>query len=196
MLQRLTYQATFMNPNADADDEVLLRTSRFSIVRRRRLTAGGTLVTRETVQHPGAVVILPLLEHDRVCLVRNYRVAVRQTLIELPAGTLEEGESPLATAARELAEETGYTAARLAPLGMLLMSPGILNEQMHLFVATGLAIGEPSPEPGEEIERLIVLWDEALAMVDDGRIQDAKTVAALLRYDRQRLQTDRMRNAE
>ena len=121
--------------------------------------------------------------------MRNYRVAVNQTLIELPAGTLDRGELPAATAARELAEETGYTAERLQPLAELLMSPGILNERMHVFIATGLSSGVASPEPGEEIETLVVPWEEALAMIDDGRIQDAKTVAVLLLYDRHRLRT-------
>ena len=175
-----------MAGSTDSDDEILLETSRFRVVRRRRRTAGGKVVTRETVQHPGAAAILPLFDDGRVCLVRNYRIAVKQTLIELPAGTLDPGESPATTAARELAEETGYTAARLEPLAELLMSPGILNERMHVFLATGLTSGNASPEPGEEIETLIVPWEEALAMIDDGRIQDAKTVAALLLYDRRR----------
>jgi ADP-ribose pyrophosphatase len=167
-------------PNA----ELLLETNRFCVVRQRRTLAGGREFVRDTVQHPGSVVIVPLLDDGRVCLLRNYRVAVGETLIELPAGTLDRDEPPAATAARELAEETGYTAARIEPLTELLMSPGILNERTHVFVARGLAPGRPALEPGEEIETLDVGWDEALAMVDDGQIQDAKSVAALLLYDR------------
>ncbi|MEX2142896.1 MAG: NUDIX domain-containing protein [Pirellulales bacterium] len=169
-------------PNA----ELLLETKRFRVIRQQRTLADGQTVVRETVQHPGSVVIVPLLDDGRVCLLRNYRLAVGATLVELPAGTLDRDEPPAATAARELAEETGYTAARLEPLTELLMSPGILNERMHVFVATGLSPGTPALEPGEEIETLAVDWDEALAMVDDGRIQDAKTVAAMLLYDRVR----------
>jgi ADP-ribose pyrophosphatase len=147
---------------------------------------GGQTITRETIQHPGAVVILPLLDDGRVCLVRNYRLAVDATLIELPAGTLAPGERAEIAAPRELAEETGYNAGRMEALGQMLMSPGILNERMHVFVATSLAAGRAAPEADEEIESLLVSWDEALAMIDDGRIQDAKTIAALLLYDRLR----------
>jgi ADP-ribose pyrophosphatase len=169
-----------LSPNA----ELLLETKRFRVVRQRRTLADGREFARDTVQHPGSVVIVPLLDDGRVCLLRNYRVAVGATLIELPAGTLDRDEPPAATAARELTEETGYTAARLEPLSEFLMSPGILNERTHVFVATGLTPGAPALEPGEEIETLIVEWGEALAMVEDGRIRDAKTVAALLLYDR------------
>ena len=164
----------------------LLNTKRFQVVRHRYTLADGHDAVRETIQHPGAVVILPLLEDGRVCLLRNYRVAVDETLIELPAGTLEEGEPPIATAARELAEETGYTAAHIKPLAEMLMSPGILNERMHIFLATGLTEGAAALEAGEEIEKFVVAWEEALAMIDDGRIKDAKTIAALLLYDRRR----------
>jgi ADP-ribose pyrophosphatase len=176
-----------MTPLNRPQAQVLLNTRRFQVVRHRYTLADGNEVVRETVQHPGAAVILPLLDDGRVCLVRNYRVAVDETLIELPAGTLEESEPPIATAARELAEETGYTAARIEPLAEMLMSPGILKERMHVFLATGLSAGTAALEAGEEIETFVVAWDDALAMIDDGRIKDAKTVAALLLYDRRRL---------
>ena len=166
------------------NSELLLETKRFRVVRQRRTLADGREFVRDTVQHPGSVVILPLLDDGRVCLLRNYRVAVGATLIELPAGTLDRDEPPAATAARELTEETGYSAARLEPLTELLMSPGILNERIHVFVATGLSPGVPALEVGEEIETLVVEWSEALLMVEDGRIQDAKTAASLLLYDR------------
>jgi ADP-ribose pyrophosphatase len=168
------------------NSELLLETKRFRVIRQHRLTPSGQTIARETIQHPGAVVIVPLLDDGRVCLLRNYRLAVNATLIELPAGTLEPGERAEITARRELAEETGYTAARLEPLACMLMSPGILDERMHVFVASDLAAGAPAREPEEEIETLLVSWDEALAMVEDGRIQDAKTIAALLLYDRRR----------
>jgi ADP-ribose pyrophosphatase len=166
------------------DVNVLLSTSRFQVVRHRRLLRDGRLHVRETVQHPGSVVILPLLDDGRVCLLRNFRIAVNETLVELPAGTLDRQEPPIATAARELAEETGYAAARLEPFGTLLMSPGILNERMHLFIARGVTRGKASPEEGEELEAFEAAWHEAIEMIEDGRIQDAKTVAALLLYDR------------
>lgn len=165
-----------------AEDEVLLRARRFTVVRHTRQLPGGGQVIRETVQHPGAVAILPLLADGRICLIRNHRVAVGRTLIELPAGTLEPNEEPLQTAARELAEETGYQAAKMDRLCEFFMSPGILNERMILFLATGLTPGTAHREPGEEIENFVVDWDEALRMMRDGEIQDAKSLVGLLYY--------------
>ncbi len=167
-------------------DEILLETRRFRVVRHRGRTASGHEYVRETVQHPGAVVILPILDDARVCLIRNYRVAVAQTLIELPAGTLEPGEDPAVTARRELEEETGYRARRIEPLLAFYMSPGILNERMHAYLATGLTKGPAAPEAGEEIEPLVVTWDEATGMARSGEIQDAKTLVALLYYEKSR----------
>lgn len=166
------------------EGEELFVGSRFRVVRVTRETASGKPKIREVVRHPGAVVVLPILDDDRVCLIRNVRDAVDQTLIELPAGTLEAGESPLETAGRELIEETGYRAERLELLHAFFLSPGILDERMHLFVATGLTLGKTARESGEEIENLVVPWDEALAMVHDRRIHDAKTIIGLLLYDR------------
>jgi ADP-ribose pyrophosphatase len=163
------------------DPEVLLTARRFQVVRHTQTDKLGRTHRRETVQHPGSVVILPLLDGDRVCLIRNYRVAVGETLVELPAGTLE-GHSPLETAHRELQEETGYRAARMEPLCQFYMSPGILNEQMHLFVASDLMPGETALEAGEEIETLELEWVKALEMVHSGAIEDGKTMLALLLY--------------
>ncbi|HZZ72703.1 MAG TPA: NUDIX hydrolase [Pirellulales bacterium] len=175
-----------MPENVPPDEELLLRARRFQVVRRYETLPDGSRHPRETVQHPGAVVILPLVAEDRVCLIHNYRIAVKQKLIELPAGTLEPGEDPAVTAARELSEETGFRAERIRLLHEFYMSPGILNERMRLFLATGLTAGETAREAGEQIDNWIVSWSDALAMVDDGRIQDAKTIAGLLFYDRLR----------
>ncbi len=170
-------------------EEELLASKRFRVVRHHQIGADGREHIRDTVQHPGSVVILPLLQsagggESQVCLIRNQRIAVRQQLIELPAGTLDRDEDSLATARRELIEETGYRAEHIRPLGQLLMSPGILNERMHCYVATGLTPGPTELEAGEEIEPLVVPWSRALEMVRRGEIQDAKTVALLLFYDR------------
>ncbi len=142
--------------------------------------------------HPGAAVILPLLEPDAICLIRNYRVAVDEELIELPAGTIAPPEDPLETARRELAEETGYTAGSLEKLHEFWVSPGILNERMHFYVARDLTAGPAMPEQGEQIRNLIVPWAEALAMIDRGLIRDAKTIVGLLLYDRIRRQNRRL----
>ena len=165
-------------------NETLFEGQVFSVVRWTGKTPAGATAVREFVLHPGAVVLVPVVDADHVCLIRNFRGAVRQTLVELPAGTLEPGEPPLATAARELREETGYTAEKLEEIAAFYMSPGILNERMHLVLATDLSPGEPDRQDNEEIENLVVTWDEAHVMATDGRIQDAKTLVGLLMYDR------------
>lgn len=165
------------------DDDLLLSTKRFQVVRRSHTTSDEQIVTREIVRHPGAAVLLPILDDGRVVLVRNYRMAVGKWLIELPAGTLDPGESPAETARRELAEETGYRAKSMEPLTAFYPSPGILDERMHVFVATGLEAGPTHLDAGEEIEVMPVAWQEALAMARDGRIEDAKTIAAILFYE-------------
>jgi len=164
--------------------EVLLHTPKFDVVRLRRQSPGGCEVVRTTIQHPGAVTIIPLVDQRRVCLIRNYRAAVDETLIELPAGTREPAEDPSKTAARELTEETGYRAGNLRHLHSFNMSPGILNERMELYLATDLTSGPPAREPNEEIENYVVPWSEAIALAVDGRIHDAKTLVGLLFYDR------------
>lgn len=166
------------------EPELLLETKRFRVVRQKHETPQGQSVVRETVEHAGAVVILPLLAGDRLCLIRNYRYAVGETLIELPAGTLELGEAPLETAHRELIEETGYRAEKIEPFHTFYASPGILTEKMYLFVASDLTPGEQQLESGEQIERLEVSWQQAMEMVQRQEIKDAKTLVGLLFYDR------------
>jgi ADP-ribose pyrophosphatase len=164
-------------------EELLLTTERFRVVRDSFVTSSGQTKSREIVRHPGAVVIVPRLDDGRVCLIKNFRLAVRQTLIELPAGTLDPGEGPQATAERELIEETGYRAASMQHLHSFYLSPGILDERMHLFLATGLVLGDSAREVGEEITNLVVPWAEAIALIYRGEIQDAKTIASLLYVD-------------
>ena len=162
--------------------EILFRAKRFNIERVVQVLPDGSQHIREIVRHPGAVVILPLLDDGRVCFVRNYRVAVAQTLVELPAGTLEPNEEPAQTAVRELAEETGYRAGRVEHVITFCMSPGILDEQMRFFVADQLRPGDMDLDAGEDIHPMLCTWDEAMAMVRRGDIHDAKTIAALLYY--------------
>jgi ADP-ribose pyrophosphatase len=136
------------------------------------------------VVHPGAVVILGLLADGKVLLIRNRRYTVDETLLELPAGTLEKNEDPMNCAGRELLEETGYLAGRLKPIGTYFTSPGILSEKMYAYAAYDLQERKTALEEGEEIEVEPTAFDEALAMIGDGRIQDAKTIATILMYDR------------
>jgi ADP-ribose pyrophosphatase len=166
--------------------EVLLETRRFRVVRVGEPCADGSRREREVIRHPGSVVVVPLLGGDMVCLVEVVRVAVGGTLLELPAGTLDREETLAAAAARELAEETGYRAGRVVAAGSFWMSPGILRERMHLFVADELVAGPQALEPGEQIRTRTVAWREAVAMCLDGRIEDAKTIAGILLVDTRR----------
>lgn len=168
------------------EEEILFHGRKFDVVRQVKLAQDGSRHVRETVRHPGAVTIIPWIEPGRVCLIRNFRTAVGKRLIELPAGTLDHDEDPLETAKRELKEETGYAAGGIRKLCDFYLSPGILDEQMHLFLATELAPGRMALEPGEEIETFEVSWPEAVAMVEEGKIEDAKTIAGILLYDRLR----------
>lgn len=160
----------------------LCQTERFHVVRLQGTISPGFQVDKAVIRHPGAVVILPLIDSERICLIENVRPAVGKTLIELPAGTLEPNEPPLETAYRELTEETGYSARECKPLAEFFMSPGILDERMYVFVATGLEEGEPDLQPDESIKNRIMTIDEAKDAIREGVIEDAKTIAALLHY--------------
>jgi ADP-ribose pyrophosphatase len=144
--------------------------------------ADGRVLLREVVEHaPGAAVVALDADGD-VLLVRQSRPAVDARLLELPAGLVDPGESPDECAARELAEETGFTASRLEPLVRFYSSPGFCTELLHLFVASDL---EPSAMPRDEEEDIEVVrlpLADAIERVLNGEISDAKTVAGLLAY--------------
>jgi ADP-ribose pyrophosphatase len=135
---------------------------------------------REIVEHPGAVAIVAVDREDRVTLVRQLREPARKTLLELPAGTLEAGEEPLATARRELEEETGQRGGEWRELAAFYTTPGFCRERMSVFVAEGVDPGESRREAGEEIELVAVPVGELRALV--GELEDAKSIAGLLLF--------------
>ena len=175
----------------DCDDstELLMECRRFAVERITHAAPDGSRLVRDVVRHPGSVVILPLLGDDRVCLIRNRRIAVGETLIELPAGTRETGEAPELTAERELIEETGYRAAKIERTTSFFAAPGILDEEMILYTATGLTAGDPEREVGEEIENFVVSREQAMQMVADGTIRDAKTLVGLMWWNQLRVES-------
>lgn len=138
--------------------------------------------SREMVEHPGAVVILPFLDNDRIVLIRNYRFVANEYLIELPAGTLEHEEDPYICAFRELEEETGYQAGKMRKLLHFFPSPGFCNEVLHAYVATSLTFKAQKLDPTEQIETLIVSFEDSLRMIAEGTIKDAKTITTILYY--------------
>jgi ADP-ribose pyrophosphatase len=137
--------------------------------------------TFQVIRHPGGVAVLPLHDDGSVTLISQPRPAISRLLIELPAGRLDPHEEPLACGKRELLEETGLVAQHYHPLGIIYSSPGVFDEIIHLYAATGLAQQTPSPEADEEIEIMRIPLADALQMARDGRISDAKTIAALFR---------------
>ncbi|MCA9150607.1 MAG: NUDIX hydrolase [Planctomycetales bacterium] len=164
------------------DEELLYTGKRFQVKRATRTRPDGSILQKEVIRHPGSVVIVPIVDTDHVCLIRNFRMAAGRTLIELPAGTLESQEPPLTCAMRELIEETGYRAAVMEELTAFYAAPGMFDEYMHLFVAKDLTPGDAAREPDEEIENLVVPLAEALQMIQRGDICDAKTMIGLLLY--------------
>jgi ADP-ribose pyrophosphatase len=140
--------------------------------------ADGRRATREVVEHPGAVAILAW-DGNRLATVRQWRHPAGADLLEVPAGTLDPGEDPLATARRELAEECGLAAGRWEEGPVFYTAPGFCTELMHCFLATDLTEAPSVADQDEELEPGWLSLDDALAAIDDGRIRDAKTVAGI-----------------
>jgi ADP-ribose pyrophosphatase len=154
------------------------------VVRKSVRASDGSKRDIDVVQHPGAVVVLPLLSADEILMIRVFRHPLDRELWELPAGTLDEpGESPIDAAGRELEEETGYRASKIEPLGEFYPSPGFLNELIHAYVATDLTKTEQRLEPLEQIKVERVSRDEAVRMAYDGQLLDSKSIITLLRWD-------------
>ncbi len=171
-------------PNATR--RVIYRGLKIDLALQSVLLTDGTRAEREVVVHRGAVALVPMVDERHVCLVENHRYSVGKTLLEVPAGTIDERESPEQTAARELQEETGYRAGTIRRLRDWFVSPGVMTERMYLFVCEHLEPGPPHLELDERLKTVVVTWEEAIAMVDDGRIEDAKTMLALTICDRLR----------
>jgi ADP-ribose pyrophosphatase len=137
--------------------------------------------TYQIVRHPGGAAVLPVHDDGTVTLIRQLRPAVNSDMIETPAGRLDPGENPAGCALRELAEETGLAARKLESLGVLHSSPGVFDEVIHLFLATGLSNTEAFPEQYEDITTIRLPLETALEMARDGRISDGKTITLLFR---------------
>jgi len=164
--------------------KTLVRARVFSVKRDRVLEPSGVTAIREFVEHPGSVVVLPVLPDGRIVLIRQYRHAAGQFLWELVAGHKEPHEDFLSGAHRELQEETGYTARKISKLLEVFPSPGLLGEKMVIFLAEGLTRGKARPEDDEKITQRILTLTDARKWIRSGRIRDSKTVAGLLYYDR------------
>ncbi len=140
----------------------------------------GMLATREFIAHPGAVGIIPFVDRETIVMVRQYRHPVGEVTLEVPAGKLDKGESVLACARRELAEETGYTAGKIRPLMNYWPTPAFSDEVLHLYVAENLKPGKMLTDEDEFLECTTLPFKKALRMVLDGELRDSKTIICIL----------------
>jgi len=156
----------------------------FRLQRDTVIEPGGVRADRDIIVHPGSVVVLPIFNDGSVLLIRQYRHTVGDFLWELVAGRKEPHESPAAAARRELLEETGYTTRRLLKLLHIIPTPGFVQEWMWIFAAEGLAEGTAQPEEDEKITPRTFTLKQVDAMIRNGRLRDAKSIAGLLYYMR------------
>jgi 8-oxo-dGTP pyrophosphatase MutT (NUDIX family) len=155
----------------------------FRLLRRTVKSVSGEVFERSYVSTPGAVACVAITEAREIILVRQYRATFDDMVLEIPAGMRDiEGEAPEVTAVRELQEESGYVAAEVVYMASMLSSPGVTDSTVQIFFATGLKRGEAQPHGPEEdsMELVVVPFSEALAMIDDGRLQDSKSVFGIL----------------
>src|SRR6476469_2623044 len=141
-----------------------------------RVREEGKEYERAVVHHPGSAVIVPLFDDGTVALVRQYRHPARKHLLEVPAGSLEEGEDPKTGAIRELEEEIGVTADNVDLISEFYVSPGFLSEKMHVYLATGLTETQQKLDDDENIEVVRIPLTEAVKLIGDGSVEDAKTL--------------------
>lgn len=146
-------------------------------------TRNGLEASKPMVTHGGSVLILPVMEDAKVVMIRNYRFSVDERLWELPAGTLDGDEAPLACAKREIIEETGYEANKWEALHSFYPAPGMTNERMHAFIARDLKHVGQALEDTEDIEVVVMGHEEVMGLIREREIIDGKTIAMLLYYD-------------
>jgi len=159
-----------------------IRTGRvFDITVENVTFPNGTNIDLEIIRHPGASAIVPLTSDCEVVMLKQYRHAVGRTLWEIPAGTFDAGEAPLACAKRELTEETGFEAEAWESMGAVVPLAGYSDERIHLFLAKGLTPASQSLDPDEIIEVHSIQLDKVVSMIQEGEIEDAKTIVAIFR---------------
>jgi len=142
----------------------------------------GRRTFRDVVDHPGSVAIIPILSNGGITLVYQYRYAAGRHILELPAGTLDDGEEPRECARRELREETGYEASELRELLRCFVSPGYSSELVHFFIAEDLKMVGTRMEEDEDISVVRLEREDAIKMIAENRIEDAKTIIGLCYY--------------
>ena len=154
----------------------------FDAVEDQVIWPNGKELSRSLIMHPGISVMVPILEVNRIILLKQYRYGAGRVLWEVPAGTISPGETPLQCAKREIVEETGFKASRWKKLTSCYTSPGYNTEVIHCFAASQLCESQASPEEDEVLESKVIAVQEVKNMIKEGKIQDAKSLVALFSY--------------
>lgn len=162
------------------DSEVVFKGNLLNVFSDHIKLPNGKKATREYIKHPGAVAVVPITEEGNIVLVKQYRYPVGKVLLEIPAGKLDKGEQPDECALRELEEETGYVAQKITKLASIYTTPGFTDEVIHLYVAENLLLAKPCPDEDEFLDVEVYTKEEVQEMINDGRINDAKSMLALL----------------
>jgi ADP-ribose diphosphatase len=167
-------------PRQLRESEIIFKGAVFDVERDRLREENGIEIVREVVRHPGGAGALPLFDDGRVALVKQYRHPARRELLEIPAGRIEDGETPEMCAAREMEQETGFRAGRIEKLAEFYTTPGFCEEKLHVYLATDLTPSSQALDHDELVEVVYLPFAEAARMVERGGIEDSKTIIALL----------------
>jgi ADP-ribose pyrophosphatase len=167
-------------PLQSLGSEKIFKGAVFDIERDRLRDANGTEIIREVIRHPGGAGALPLFDDGRVALVKQYRHPARRELLEIPAGRIEDGETPEMCAAREVEQEIGFRAGRIEKLMEFYSTPGFCEEKLHVYLATALIPTSQALDHDELIEVVYLPFTEAVKMAECGEIEDSKTIIGLL----------------
>ena len=177
----MSEEKSFQNSAQVKKVEKLYRGSHFSFVTEDVILPNGSRAEMAMVRHPGSTAVVPFLDDSMVVMERQYRHAVEEYLLEIPAGTMERGEAPADCAKRELEEETGFVAREMIELGRVHIIPAYSDEIIHLYIAKGLVPSRQRLDKDEIIEIVRYPFQQTLEMIDAGQITDALTILALQR---------------
>jgi ADP-ribose pyrophosphatase len=167
-------------PRRLLESEIVFKGAVFDVERDRLREENGMEIIREVVRHPGGAGALPLFDDGRVALVKQYRHPARRELLEIPAGKIEDGETPETCAAREVEEEIGFRAGRIEKLAEFYSTPGFCEEKLHVYLATHLTPSSQALDHDELVEVVYLPFAEAAQVAERGGIEDSKTIIALL----------------
>ncbi len=167
-------------PREQIESQSIFSGAVFEVVRDRLREENGLEIVREIVRHSGGAGCLPLFDDGRIALVKQYRHPARRELLEIPAGKIESGETPMACATRELEQETGFRAGRIEALAEFYSTPGFCEERLYVYLATDLQPVEQNLDHDEFVEVVYLPFTEAVMMLERGEFEDSKTIIALL----------------